>query len=89
MIFIFRMQQLDANPHEEHGTNQFEVWHAQQGERERNQDDAQDDSANRTPDDAFDALRWRQAATSQGNDNRVIPTQQNVNDDDLTKRGPK
>ncbi len=82
-------EQLDADPHQQNGTDQFDERHGQQRHRERDEDDAQDDGAEGAPDDAFGALcRW-QLAARQRDHNRVVATQQNVDKDDLSQGDPE
>ncbi len=82
-------QQLHANPHQQQRAHKLEERQGQQRHGKRDQDHAQHDGASGAPDDALGTLGRRQLAAGQGNDYRVVATQQDVDDDDLAECEPE
>ena len=82
-------QQFHADPHQEHGADQLEVGHGQQGQGEGDQDDPQADGARGAVNDAQAALLGRQTPASQRDDDGVVAPEQDVNKDDLADSDPE
>jgi hypothetical protein len=69
--------------------HKLEEGDGQQGERKKDQDDAQDDGTGGAPHDAFGALVVRQLTASQRNHHGVVAAQQDVDHDDLANGEPE
>ena len=89
LVFFLRQQQLDADPHQQHGSDKFQVRDGQQSQGEEDQDNTQDYGAGRAPEDAEHPLLGRQLAAGQGDDYRIVAAQKDVNHDDLADCQPE
>src|SRR5690606_17632121 len=88
MLVLFRHQQLDPDPHQQGAAHYLQEGNVEQGKREGNQYDAQHNGARGAPQYALHSLSGRQVATGKSNDHRIVPTQQDVDQNDLNYGAP-
>ena len=89
VVIVVRRDQLHADPDQQSGAHQFQERNLQQGQRERDQDHAQNNGADRAPDDALGTLRRRKLAARQRNHHGIVATQKDVDHDDLPDGDPE
>src|SRR5690606_34456881 len=83
-----RKKQLDAYPEQQQSAHYLQIRNRQQCQGECNQRDAQENSACRSPQYALHPLFGFKIATGQGNYDRIVAPQQDVDHDDLENRCP-
>src|SRR5690606_4971859 len=88
MCVFFGNEQLDADPQQQHAADDLQEGDVQQHQCEGDQDHAQADGAGSTPQNALHALLGCQVAAGQRDDDGIIATQQDVDQDDLENRPP-
>ena len=88
-IVVLTHQQLHTDPQQQQAAYQFQERDIQNLQCKRNQHHAQANGTHHAPENAFLAQVFRQAAASQGDNDRVIATQQNINGDNLQHRNPE
>src|ERR1700682_1820292 len=81
--------QLYADPQQQRAADQLEVGIPKQVHREKSQHNAQDDRPEYATEDAVLALPPRQIAASECDHHRVVPRQQDIDQDDLQRRKPE
>src|SRR5690606_8684976 len=77
LIFVGN-QQLHTNPPQQGAADQLQEGNGKQRERKGDQQDAQDDGARRTPQDALHALLALEIAASQRDHNGIVSAQQDI-----------
>ena len=88
-ILFFGQQQLDADPQQQQRAHRLQVGDRQQRKCKDDQQDAQRNGTDRPPDDALTPLGGVELAHGQGDDHRVVATQQDVDEHDLANGQPE
>src|SRR5690606_20835689 len=88
MLVLIGNQQLDAYPYQQQGADNLEERNTQQRKCEGDQQNAQNDGAGGTPQDALYPLLVLQVAACQRDNHGVIAAQQDIDEDDLKYSSP-
>ncbi|KAG0167828.1 hypothetical protein DFQ30_005582, partial [Apophysomyces sp. BC1015] len=83
-----RPHQLDTDPQQQQPASELQERHVQQQDRKRNQHDTQCDRADRAPQHALHPLRGRKIPAHQRDDDSIVATEQDIDDDNLEHGAP-
>jgi len=87
--FVFRHQQLDADPEQQQRADYLEPGYRQQLQGEEDQHDAQANGTHDAPENPLLALIVGQLAAGQCNYHSVVAAEEDIDQDDLQYRDPE
>ena len=86
--FILRNDELDTDPQKQKRSDQFEERNVHDRDRESNQDHTQEDGTGRSVKHTFKTKARIKISAGQGDNDRVIPAKQNVDQNNLKDSHP-